>query len=156
MMNELLHKDIKFFEDTTFNQVVLSPEEESLFITIQTIELAEAKQLFGSLTVSQKVKAMRYIFSHRIFKTNLISTENMEKIKHLYEDSYGSLCDINEKGTKSISLESELITRILYISEAMTSLEYLQMKESLIRLQEGYYVIMQVIKNRLRFHGMKK
>lgn len=148
--------DINLFSDRAFSKVILSNVEESVYITIQSIELAEAKYLFRELTMEQKIRAIRYSLSRRIFESTLISDYKKQDIKSLYEESYGSLCAMNKTGTETIALESQLITRILYIAEAMSLEEFYIMKQKLMEVNCNYYVIIQVIESRLNFHKMKK
>lgn len=146
--------DIKLFTDNGFSYELLTSQEENSYITIQTIELAEAKALFQELSKTHKVSALRYMLSRRIFETRLLPIDDKDVIRSDYALSYGSLCAMTDSGTETISLESQLITRILYIAESMTLKEFHQISHELIRINSEYHVLMKVIKTRLNFHLM--
>jgi len=146
-----LDKDFHPFRDEQFKQSELSREEEIVYNDIQMMDLSDAKQLFASLSIEMKIKSMRYICSRRLFDSILISEDDKKKLDLAYMDSFGSLCAMDESGTQTISLESHVITRILYISESMSIKEFYRMENELTLLDLGYIVITQVIKSRLRF-----
>jgi len=152
MLDNALNIDVILFSDNKFKDVPLSREEESVYITIQTIELSEAKSLYKELTSTQKIRAIRYIFSRRIYESELISSNKLNLLRESYEESYGSLCAMSEHGTKTIALESQLITRILYIAESMSAKEFHLMEHELLHVNCEYDVITQVINSRLSFH----
>lgn len=152
--NSLNNIDIHLFTDYEFSHEILNREEEQSFIVIQTIELAEAKSLFQDLSRMHKIQALRYMLSRRIFETELLSNQDKETIKNEYVSSYGSLCAMTDNGTETITLESQLITRILYIAESMTLKEFHQVNHELVHIDPVYHVIMKVIKTRLNFHLM--
>lgn len=144
--------DIQLFRDNGFLKESLLPEEESMFNSIQIVDLSEAKGLFTKLPIESKIKVLRYIFSHRLFDSQLLADHLKENLQMIYDESYGSLCAMDEHGTASIAIESSIITRILYITESLSTKEFLRMEHDLIIIDPNYKVILEVIKSRLCYH----
>lgn len=151
MLNNAINIDNRLFSDNKFSDVILSNEEENAYITIQSVDLSEAKKLYKELAICQKINLLRYMFSRRIFDSELLSEASKETLKTSYEDSYGSLCATKDKRLETITLESQLVTRILYISEALSSREFHLIDRTLMNVSDEYFVIMQVINSRLNY-----
>jgi len=145
----------ELFVDASFVGVWLSEEDEKKYIQIQTTELVQAKEEFSVLTIDRQIACIRYMFSHRIFQSDRIGKEEVDKLKTLYLDSYGSLCSetvSDELEQNCIVVESPIVTRILYLTESLEEYPYREIFNELISVNGLYRIIFDTIEERRVFH----
>lgn len=140
------------FIDDIFLDTQLPMDTEKMFIELQLMELSEAKKTFLQLSNELRIKCIRYIFSYRILRSQLVDEATKKNYRNQLKSNYGTICDMEQNCKTCITVETPVITRVLYMCEAIAMEDFQVIEKSLKPLGKGYDIILQTIKTRLRFH----
>jgi hypothetical protein len=140
------------FVDDVFLDTQISADVEKMFIDLQLAELSEAKSIFLKMSNEYRIKCIRYIFSYRILESKFMDEDKIKKYLNQSKETYGTICDLEHNYTTCITVETPVITRVLYICEAIAMEDFQVIENSLKPLGKGYDIVLQTIKTRLKFH----
>lgn len=155
MSLQLGMKDEHVFTDKAFREVKLSTEDEQLCMLVQVSELSTAKRIFGLLSMKQRCYAIRYLMSQRLYYGTTLPKTIRQELMERRDDTIGSVCSIEGHIRACVSVENQIITRVMYVCEALDFNEFEDLRVLMVTCSPTYEIITDVIKHRLEYHYSK-